>query len=180
MSDFPNIHDQNDRDDIEALLALPDDKGQEHTIARRLALIMLYEMDCSETHLIGRVMTETFERYQLRNRTRNYAQKIMTGIYHLRYSIDALLESYAPDFPFDQIAIIDRNLLRIAFFEAGVLQDVPIGVAVDEAVALAKLYGSESSPRFVNGVLGTIFQEIELIMPELEILRQELFEDDEQ
>ncbi|MGV2434167.1 MAG UNVERIFIED_CONTAM: hypothetical protein LVT10_04090 [Anaerolineae bacterium] len=75
--------------------------------------------------------------------------------------------------------MIDRNLLRIAFFEAGVL-DVPIGVAVDEAVALAKLYGSESSPRFVNGVLGTIFQEMETILPELEILRQELFEDDEQ
>ncbi|MFZ4827147.1 MAG: transcription antitermination factor NusB [Phototrophicaceae bacterium] len=180
MSDFPDIHNQSDPEDIEALLALPSDKGQERTIARRLALLMLYEMDCSEIHLIGRVMDETFARYQLQSRTRTYAQKLMTGIYHLRYSIDALLENYATDFPFDQIAMIDRNLLRIAFFEAAVVQDVPIGVAVDEAVALAKLYGSESSPRFVNGVLGTIFQEMETILPDLEILRQELFEDDEQ
>ena len=144
MSELPDIHNQNDPEDFEASLALPNDKGQERTIARRLTLMMLYEMDCSDLHLIGRVMTETFDRYQLQSRTRNYAEKLMTGIYHLRYSIDALLESYAPDFPFDQIAMIDRNLLRIAFFEAGVL-DVPIGVAVDEAVALAKLYGSESS-----------------------------------
>jgi N utilization substance protein B len=68
--------------------------------------------------------------------------------------LDALIAKYAPEYPVDQLAIVDRNILRLAFFELKNMGDVPVKVAINEAVELAKLYGSDSAPRFINGVLG--------------------------
>ncbi|MBI5964144.1 MAG: transcription antitermination protein NusB, partial [Chloroflexi bacterium] len=69
-----------------------------------------------------------------------------------------LIARYAPEWPLDQIAAIDRNILRIAFWEFAVSRETPVKVAINEAVELAKLYGSDSAPRFVNGVLGTLVE----------------------
>ena len=70
--------------------------------------------------------------------------------------MDALIRVNAPEWPLDQVAIIDRNILRMAIFEFVIKGNTPVKVAINEAVELAKSFGSDSSGRFVNGVLGTI------------------------
>ena len=70
--------------------------------------------------------------------------------------MDTLIARYAPEWPLDQMAVIDRNILRIAIFEFMIGRLTPVKVAINEAVELAKTYGSDSAPRFINGVLGTL------------------------
>jgi transcription antitermination protein NusB len=70
--------------------------------------------------------------------------------------LDGFIAQHAPEWPFDQVAIIDRNILRIALWEIAVSDQTPIKVAINEAVELGKVYGSDSTPRFVNGVLGSL------------------------
>jgi transcription antitermination protein NusB len=74
----------------------------------------------------------------------------------LQVSLDESIAQYAPEWPFDQIAAIDRNILRMACWEFAVFHDTPLKVAINEAVELAKQYGSDSAPRFINGVLGSL------------------------
>jgi N utilization substance protein B len=70
-----------------------------------------------------------------------------------------IIAKYAPEWPVDQLAVIDRNILRMALYELQYNEDVPIKVAINEAVELAKIFGSDTSPRFVNGVLGAFMQD---------------------
>lgn len=90
-------------------------------------------------------------------------------IYHLaeqtighRNKIDPLIEKCAPEWPLDQVTVIDRNILRLGIYELlfGNYEDVPPKVAINEAIELAKSFGGDSSGRFVNGVLGTIYREL--------------------
>jgi N utilization substance protein B len=74
----------------------------------------------------------------------------------LRTNLDQIIAIYAPEWPLDQIAAIDRNILRMALWEFAVQHETPIKVAINEAVELAKQYGSDSAPRFINGVLGAL------------------------
>jgi N utilization substance protein B len=78
------------------------------------------------------------------------------GVTENREWLDGYIARYAPEWPVEQIAIIDRNILRIAIFEILARSDTPLKVAINEAVELAKTFGSDSAPRFVNGVLGTL------------------------
>jgi len=83
--------------------------------------------------------------------------------------LDDLIAKYAPEWPVDQLAIIDRNILRLALWEMSVQSDTPIKVAINEAVELAKLFGSDSAPRFINGVLGSLAERQTDIRRSLEI-----------
>jgi N utilization substance protein B len=85
-----------------------------------------------------------------------FARKLIFGVLPLRHDLDRLIAEYAPEWPLDQIAAIDRNILRIAFWEFAVQRETPVKVAINEAVELAKLFGSDSAPRFINGVLGAL------------------------
>jgi N utilization substance protein B len=85
-----------------------------------------------------------------------FARKIIFGVLQLAQDLDLSIAKYAPEWPLDQIAAIDRNILRIALWEFAVYRETPVKVAINEAVELAKLYGSDSAPRFVNGVLGAL------------------------
>ena len=78
-------------------------------------------------------------------------------------SIDKIIEKAAPEWPIEQITIIDRNVLRIGLYELLYTkkEEVPPKVAINEAIELAKTFGGESSGKFINGVLGTVFKEIE-------------------
>ena len=84
---------------------------------------------------------------------RNYAETLVRGVMQTKAASDALIAQLAPEFPVESLSPIDRNILRIALFEMR-QGDVPLKVAINEAVELAKRFGSASSPRFVNGVLG--------------------------
>lgn len=78
-----------------------------------------------------------------------------------KVELDTIIKKYAPDWPVDQLAIIDRNILRLALFEIGCHDsDTPPKVVINEAVELAKTFGGDSSPRFVNGVLGSALDEV--------------------
>ena len=125
------------------------------TRARSLALQVLYEVDIAN-HPPADVFKSRLEESPLTDELSEFARQIIFGIIPLTNNLDLLIARYAPEWPLDQIAAIDRNILRIALWEFAVLRETPIKVAINEAVELAKLYGSDSAPRFVNGVLGAL------------------------
>ena len=125
------------------------------TKARSVALQALYEIDISE-HGIGTVMENRFKETEMEERLQNFALEIVRGIVPIREKLDGYIAEHAPEWPIDQVSIIDRNLLRIALWEIIVYGDTPVKVAINEAIELAKIYGSDSTPRFVNGVLGSL------------------------
>jgi len=125
------------------------------TRARSLALQVLYEVDIA-SHPPGDVFKSRLEESPLSNELSEFARQIIFGVLPINTNLDQLIAKYAPEWPFDQIAVIDRNILRIALWEFAVSHETPLKVAINEAVELAKLFGSDSAPRFVNGVLGAL------------------------
>jgi transcription antitermination factor NusB len=94
--------------------------------------------------------------------------RLANGVVQYRRLLDSIIQAYAPEFPIDQVAIIDRNVLRLSLYELGFETQTPTSVAIDEAVTLARLFGSEGSPRFVNGVLGTVAANIDEVRSALQ------------
>ncbi|MCQ3936500.1 MAG: transcription antitermination factor NusB [Chloroflexi bacterium] len=127
------------------------------TRARSIALQVLYETDLS-SHLPGDVLKTRLEDTALSEDLAEFARQIIFGVLPIRHELDQVIARYAPEWPLDQIAAIDRNILRIACWEFAVSRETPIKVAINEAVELAKIYGSDSTSRFVNGVLGTLVE----------------------
>jgi N utilization substance protein B len=125
------------------------------TRARGIALQALYEIDLVE-HPPVQVLQERLEDEGLSDELAEFVRQILLGILPLREKLDTIIARYAPEWPMDQIAPIDRNILRIAAWEFAVTKDTPVKVAINEAVELAKMYGSDSAPRFINGVLGSL------------------------
>ncbi len=125
------------------------------TRARTIALQVLYETDLSK-HLPGEVLRERLEENTLSDDLAGFARQIVFGVLPITRELDLTIAKYAPEWPLDQIAAIDRNILRIALWEFAVSRETPLKVAINEAVELAKMYGSDSAPRFVNGVLGSL------------------------
>lgn len=91
-----------------------------------------------------------------------FAEHLMEGTLRERGTIDKLIEKCAPEWPLEQVTVVDRNVLRLGIYELmfGNYDEVPPKVAINEAIELAKTFGSDASPRFVNGVLGTIYREM--------------------
>jgi len=125
------------------------------TRARALALQVLYEVDLTN-HPPGEVFKARLEEDSLSPELSEFARQIIFGILPILTDLDSSISQYAPEWPFDQIAAIDRNILRMACWEFAVFHDTPIKVAINEAVELAKQFGSDSTPRFINGVLGSL------------------------
>jgi N utilization substance protein B len=120
--------------------------------ARVLALQALYEADMAH-HAADAVLKRHLAEFNHPDSLRQYAAELVNGIMQEREALDQLIGALAPEFPLEHLSPIDRNILRIALYEMrqGV---VPLKVAISEAVNLARAFGSESSFRFVNGVLG--------------------------
>lgn len=125
------------------------------TKARGLALQVLYEVDLTN-HLPGEVFAERLAEENLENKLVDFSSQIVQGVYPLITKLDNFISQHAPEWPLDQVAAIDRNIIRIALWEFGVAGCTPVKVAINEAIELAKLYGSDSTARFVNGVLGSL------------------------
>jgi len=125
------------------------------TRARSIALQALYEIDLVG-HPIGIVLEHRLNDADLEDRLMKFTESITKGVWPMREELDSFIAEHAPEWPLDQVAIIDRNILRIALWEFAVNGDTPIKVAINEAVELAKTFGSDSSPRFINGVLGSL------------------------
>ena len=126
------------------------------TRARSLALQVLYEIDITN-HPPAEVFKARLEETPLADELAEFARQIIFGVIPLIKILDQIIADFAPEWPLDQIAAIDRNILRQACWEfASPEAETPIKVAINEAVELAKLFGSDSAPRFVNGVLGSL------------------------
>lgn len=125
------------------------------TRARSLALQVLYEVDITN-HPPEDVLAARLSEDPIDERLSTFAREIIFGVIPFTERLDQFIAEHAPEWPIDQVAIIDRNIIRIALWEFIVSQDTPVKVAINEAIELAKRFGSDSSPRFVNGVLGSL------------------------
>jgi N utilization substance protein B len=123
--------------------------------ARVTALQALYEIDCAG-HAPEVVVDQRLIKSELPENGQQFARELAIGVSENREMLDSYIARYAPEWPVDQIAVIDRNVLRLAVYEILIGTDTPVKVAINEAVELAKDFGSDSSGRFVNGVLGTL------------------------
>ncbi len=132
--------------------------------ARGVALQALYERDASD-HSPQATAERLLAEASLGSAGRGFVLGLVQGIADNVREIDVAIGKLAPAWPVAHIPIIDRNVLRIAIYEMRYAGSTPPKVAINEAVELAKTYGSESSPRFINGVLGSL---MELDRPEYE------------
>jgi N utilization substance protein B len=125
------------------------------TRARSIALQALYEIDIAG-HPPDLVIAERLAETPLEDNLGDFVRKIVLGIQPIINELDEIIAKHAPEWPLDQVATIDRNIMRIALWEIAVSNQTPLKVAINEAVELGKIYGSDSTPRFVNGVLGSL------------------------
>jgi N utilization substance protein B len=133
-------------------------------LGRIVALQSLYEYEfriqSDDTSVdIDEILTRNLDRYDTAIEDKTFVTKLVKGVLKVQSDLDSEIAPIAPDWPIDQIARIDRNILRIGVYELLHLADVvPPKVAINEAVELAKAFGSDNSSKFVNGVLGTAYR----------------------
>jgi N utilization substance protein B len=123
--------------------------------AREMALQALYEMDVG-AHDPSASLERLIQEQQLSQDLANFARSLLSGVLEHRKEIDTIIERTARQWPTAQLAAVDRNILRIAIREFLVDNLTPVRAAINEAVELAKKYGSENSGKFINGVLGSV------------------------
>ena len=123
--------------------------------ARVLALQALYEIDTTG-HNSDLALSRLLDGKRLSEESIAFAGELVVGITANREQIDENIKRFAPAWPVAQIPVVDRNILRLAIFELMFDRKVPVKVAINEAVELAKLFGSDNSSRFINGVLGSV------------------------
>ena len=123
--------------------------------ARELALQALYEISTAG-HEVEEVLPRLLAGERLSEENASFTRALVRGVIQNKNRIDENISSYAPAWPIEQMPVIDRNILRLAIFEILIDNNVPVKVAINEAVELAKLFGSDNSSKFINGVLGSV------------------------
>ena len=126
--------------------------------ARIAALQTLYELDCTK-HKENKALARLRAGEALAQEALSFGEELVKGVLQNKSELDALIKKFAPAFPVEQMSIIDRNILRLAIFEILFNNKTPFKVAINEAIELAKEFGSDSSPRLINGVLGSMTTE---------------------
>ena len=145
-------------------------------LCRSIAMRSLYEWDFESSLIeeiekgskfqkekLDKIVDNNNKEYGSGNDEGDFTTELIGGIFKNMKKIDAVIRRLAPEWPLEQVTIIDRNILRIGIFELmfNKREDVPPKVAINEAIELAKTFGGKSSGKFVNGVLGTLYKEIE-------------------
>ncbi|MFA5871394.1 MAG: transcription antitermination factor NusB [Parcubacteria group bacterium] len=133
-------------------------------LLRSIAMQCLYEWDFRDKNdkLTEEIILHNIKEFGPGIDDDSFIHSLVRGVLKHRDKIDKLIEKCAPEWPLEQVTIVDRNVLRMGIYELvfGNYEEVPPKVAINEAIELAKTYGGESSGRFVNGVLGTIYREM--------------------
>ncbi len=132
-------------------------KGQRRK-AREIALQLLFASDCT-CHEVEHSVEWLMEELHPNEEALSFARELVQGVVEMRGQIDDAICKFAPQWPLGQIAIVDRNILRIGIYEI-MSQKVPPKVAINEAIELAKYFGSDNSPKFINGVLGSVYTHV--------------------
>jgi len=122
--------------------------------SRIAALQTLYEWEYA-ANSPEQILERTLEGKELTGIASEFATRLVKGVIENRQQLDDNISRLAPAFPVSQLAAMDRNILRIALFEILIDRSVPAKAAINEAVELAKDFGSDKSPKFINGVLGS-------------------------
>lgn len=145
-----------EKDEITKQVIAPEFSATDRSVARRASLQILYELDATD-HALQVVLAAHLQERPESFAVRQIVRRFVTGVYANRAGIDSLIQDFAPEWPIEQVAIIDRNILRIAVFEYLLQKRVtPVPVIVNEAVRLAQIFGAEHSYSFVHGVLGAV------------------------
>jgi len=126
--------------------------------SRVFVLQALYETDTVH-HDISAILEDSLGNKDLLKSDREFALEVVQGVLANREELDNIIVAMAPSWPLKQMAVVDRNILRFAIYEMTKWRKSPHKVAINEAVELAKRFGSENSQKFVNGVLGSVHQE---------------------
>jgi transcription antitermination protein NusB len=133
-------------------------------VARSTVLQALYEWDFGgyDPTTIDAILERTSQEFSPNPTDVPFMQKLVKGVLSKRGELDTIIEKAAPDWPIDKISIVDRNILRLGLYELlfADRKEVPPKVAINEAIELAKAFGSETSSKFVNGVLGAVYKEL--------------------
>ena len=132
-------------------------------LGRIVALQTLYEEDfrreCADKAFkLAAVLSRNIERYRETIDDKAFIRQLVNGVAKHQPEIDDIIRPVAPEWPIEQIARIDRIVLRIGVYELTIAEDVPPKVAINEAVELAKAFGGDNSSKFINGVLGTVLR----------------------
>ncbi|MFA6215283.1 MAG: transcription antitermination factor NusB [Patescibacteria group bacterium] len=131
-------------------------------LARTIALQTLYQWDFNgqSKDNLSAITKRNLKDFAPQFDDNGFIDKLVSGVIKNQKEIDGLITKYAPEWPLEQITMVDRNVLRIGIQEMKFDPEIPEKVAINEAIELAKTFGGESSGKFVNGVLGTIYKEI--------------------
>lgn len=128
-------------------------------LSRLVAMQTLYEIEFRPSSAIEEVKKRNINEFK-GNVDEEFYNLIIDGVSNKRSELDSYIEKNAPEWPLEQISPIDRIILEIAIFELLYENDLPPKVAIDEAVELGKQFGADNSSKFINGVLGSVFTEI--------------------
>ncbi|MFH1392491.1 MAG: transcription antitermination factor NusB [bacterium] len=134
-------------------------------LSRSIAMQSLYEWDFKNKNknILKQIIKYNLKRFGHGIEASQFVYDLVEGVISNLDKIDPIIIKAAPEWPIEQITIVDRNVLRLGIYELlfGNSKEVPPKVAINEAIELAKSFGGESSSRFINGVLGTVYKGIE-------------------
>ena len=134
-------------------------------LSRSIAMQSLYEWDFrgADTANLENYIAQNSKEFGPGLEDDSFIRQLVNGVVSYLAKIDQIIAKAAPEWPIEQIAMVDRNVLRLGIYELlfGDYKEVPPKVAINEAIELAKSFGGESSFKFVNGVLGSIFKDIQ-------------------
>ena len=132
-------------------------------LLRSITMQTLYEWDFydKDNKRIDKFIEENIAKFAPDADDKDFVRNSIKGVLDHVADIDKLIEETAPEWPLDQITMVDRNVLRLGIYELAYADDIPPKVAINEAIELAKTFGGKSSGKFVNGVLGTIYRQID-------------------
>jgi len=134
-------------------------------LSRVIVMQTLYELDFRPKSDLNAIKQRNIDNYQ-EEADLEFIDQTIAGILEKQKDIDSQISKAAPEWPLEQISLIDKTILRIAIFELLFTENIPPKVAINEAVELGKTFGGQNSSKFINGVLGTVYRRSERYNPE--------------
>lgn len=122
--------------------------------------LFLWDFQGKNSDDFDKIVKEVFANFAPNFNDQGFVESLIRGVFDKLSEIDSYITKYATEWPLDQITIVDRNILRIGVYELMYNNEIPAKVAINEAIEIAKTFGSESSGKFVNGVLGAIYKDM--------------------
>lgn len=138
-------------------------------LARTIAMqtLFLWDFHGKNNENLDISLKQMFENFAPNFDDQGFAKNIIEGVIKNIDDVDANITRYATEWPLDQITLVDRNILRIGVYELLKNDDIPAKVAINEAIEVGKTFGGEASGKFINGVLGAIYKDLQAANPEI-------------